>query len=157
MIPALYFLKDDCAAAVTTGHLSHFENVRRNYLNRRDHTQECAAFIKPYYGAQPRICYKHRKWIVDGTDLRTFRRDHTGPGGHACYRAGRRLEERDVSPAAASHTLQVIPAAPSLASPASASLDVKTLTPACRARKLAPSVAAEGERKSWTFFSAAVY
>lgn len=36
---------------------------------------------KPYYSAQHRICYKHRKWIVDGTDLRTFRCDHAGAGG----------------------------------------------------------------------------
>lgn len=57
------------------------ENVKRNYLNRGNHTRECTAFVKPYYGAQPRICYKHRKWIVDSTDLRTFRRDHTGAGG----------------------------------------------------------------------------
>lgn len=28
-----------------------------------------------------RICYKHRKWIVDRTDLRTFRRDGSGAGG----------------------------------------------------------------------------
>lgn len=56
-------------------------NVKRNYLNGVDHTQECAAFVKPYYSAQPRICYKHRKWIVDGADLRTFRRDHAGAGG----------------------------------------------------------------------------
>lgn len=57
------------------------ENVTWNYLNRGDHPQECTAFVTPYYSEQPRICYKHRKWIVDGTDLATFRRDHTVAGG----------------------------------------------------------------------------
>lgn len=56
------------------------KNVKRNYRNGGDHTQKCAALVKPYYRAQPRICCKHGKWMVDSADLRTFRRDQLVQG-----------------------------------------------------------------------------
>lgn len=53
--------------------------MRKNYPNGGNHTQECTAFAK--LRAQLRIDYKHRNWLVDGTDLRIFKLGHTCAGG----------------------------------------------------------------------------